>query len=119
MLDAFANATQTWPRERVHVEYFSAKDAPDTAGGFSVTLAQSGQTVDVLPGQTILDSLIAIGIEPPNSCREGICGTCETRVLSGTPDHRDLVLSDGEKAANDRIMICCSGAKTPNLVLDL
>jgi vanillate O-demethylase ferredoxin subunit len=75
--------------------------------------------VDVRAGQTILDSLMAIGVEPPYSCQEGICGTCEVRVLEGIPDHRDLVLSNAEKAANDRIMICCSGCKTPKLVLDL
>jgi vanillate O-demethylase ferredoxin subunit len=62
---------------------------------------------------------MAEGVEPPYSCQEGICGTCEVRVIAGTPDHRDLVLSSAEKAANDRIMVCCSGSKTPKLVLDL
>ena len=119
MLAAFEAATAALPRERVHVEYFAAKDAPATAGGFEVKLARDGRTVAVAAGQSILDALIAIGVEPPNSCREGVCGTCETRVLRGTPDHRDLVLSEAEKAAGDRMMICCSGAKTPSLELDL
>lgn len=119
MLAAFEAATAALPRERVHVEYFAAKDAPATGGGFEVKLARSGRSVAVAAGQSILDALIAIGIEPPNSCREGVCGTCETRVLCGTPDHRDLVLSEAEKAAGDRMMICCSGAKTPSLELDL
>jgi vanillate O-demethylase ferredoxin subunit len=119
MLAAFEAATVAVPRERVHVEYFAAKDAPATGSGFEVKLARSGRTVAVAAGQSILDALIAIGIEPPNSCREGVCGTCETRVLGGTPDHRDLVLSEAEKAAGDRMMICCSGAKTPSLELDL
>ena len=119
MLAAFETATAALPRERVHVEYFAAKDAPATAGGFEVKLARDGRSVTVAPGQSILDALIAIGVEPPNSCREGVCGTCETRVLCGTPDHRDLVLSEAEKAAGDRMMICCSGAKTPSLELDL
>jgi vanillate O-demethylase ferredoxin subunit len=50
---------------------------------------------------------------------EGVCATCETRVLEGIPDHRDLVLNDAERAAGKTMMICCSGAKTPTLVLDL
>jgi len=119
LLDAFETACAGLPRERVHVEYFAAKDAPATAGGFSVRLQRSGRTVAVQAGQSILDAVIAIGIEPPCSCREGVCGTCETRVIEGVPDHRDLVLSAAEHAANDRMMICCSGAKTATLVLDL
>jgi vanillate O-demethylase ferredoxin subunit len=101
------------------MEYFSAKDAPATDGGFTVELARSGKSVQVRAGQTILDSLIEIGVEPPYSCQEGVCGTCEVRVLAGTPDHRDLVLSAAERAANDRIMVCCSGARSARLVLDL
>jgi hypothetical protein len=49
----------------------------------------------------------------------GGCGTCETRVVKGVPDHRDNYLSDEEKADNNVITICCSGSKTPVLVLDL
>ena len=71
------------------------------------------------PGHTLLDSLEEIGIDAPYSCREGICGTCEVRVLEGLPDHRDLVLSAAEKAENTRMMICCSGARSSRLVLDL
>lgn len=119
MLDAFEQATAALPRERVHVEYFAAKEAAATGGGFRVTLRRSGRTLDVPPGQTLLDCLIAAGAEPPWSCREGVCGTCETRVLDGIPDHRDLVLSPAEQAKNDRMMVCCSGARSPTLVLDL
>jgi vanillate O-demethylase ferredoxin subunit len=53
------------------------------------------------------------------ACTEGVCGTCETRVLEGTPDHRDQFLSKDEQAANETIMICCSGSKSRTLVLDL
>jgi tetrachlorobenzoquinone reductase len=119
LLDAYEAATAALPRERVHLERFANTQAAATLGGFSVKLARSGRSVAVAPGQSILDALSAIGVEPPSSCREGICGTCETRVLCGTPDHRDLVLSDAEKAAGDRMMVCCSGSKTPELELDL
>jgi len=119
MLAAYEQATAGLPPECVHMEYFAAKEAAATDGGFVVELARSAKTVQVRAGQTILDCLMAEGVEPPYSCQEGICGTCEVRVIAGIPDHRDLVLSHAEKAANDRIMVCCSGAKTPKLVLDL
>jgi vanillate O-demethylase ferredoxin subunit len=119
MLEAFERATAGLPPRQVHVEYFAAREAAATEGGFTVELARSGRTVLVQPGHTILDSLLEIGVEPPYSCREGICGTCEVRVIDGTPDHRDLVLSAAEKAANDRMLICCSGARSSKLVLDL
>jgi tetrachlorobenzoquinone reductase len=119
MLAAYEKATAGLPPERVHMEYFAAKDAAATDGGFTVELARSGKSVQVRAGQTILDSLMDIGIEPPYACQEGICGTCEVRVIEGIPDHRDLVLSSAEKAANDRIMVCCSGSRSARLVLDL
>jgi len=119
MLEAYEQATAGLPPERVHREYFAAKEAAATGGGFTVELARSHKTLTVPEGKTILDCLIEIQLEPPFSCREGVCGTCEVRVLDGTPDHRDLVLTDAERAAGDRMMVCCSGAKSPRLVLDL
>lgn len=119
MLDAFERAAQARPPERVHVEYFSAKEAPARGGGFTVVLEKSNRSVFVEEGKTILETLLDEGVDPAHSCMEGVCGTCETRVLEGIPDHRDLVLNDAEKAANKTMMICCSGAKTPTLVLDL
>lgn len=119
MLEAYERATAHLPPERVHREYFAAKEAAATAGGFTVTLSRSGKTFDVPAGKSILDCLIDLHVEPPFSCREGVCGTCEVRVLEGVPDHRDLVLTDAERAAGDRMMVCCSGAKSPRLVLDL
>ncbi|MCG2621341.1 PDR/VanB family oxidoreductase [Arthrobacter sp. I2-34] len=118
MLEGFEKAAVELPSAQRHVEYFAAKDAPALEGGFEVELAQSGRTLTIEPGRTILDTMQEAGIDVSYSCGEGICGTCETRVLAGTPDHRDLVLTDQEKEANDIIMICCSGSKGPKLVLD-
>ena len=119
MLEAYERATAGLPPERVHREYFAAKEAAATGGGFTVELARSRQTLEVPAGKSILDCLIELQVEPPFSCREGVCGTCEVRVLEGTPDHRDLVLTDAERAVGDRMMVCCSGAKSHKLVLDL
>ncbi|MGD9951988.1 MAG: 2Fe-2S iron-sulfur cluster-binding protein [Burkholderiales bacterium] len=119
MLDAFEAATLDLPRERVHVEYFSAKEAPAVEGGFTVVLAKSGRELPVAPGKTILDTLRDAGLDMRFSCTEGVCGTCETRVIEGVPDHRDRILTDAERAANRKMMICCSGSKSDRLVLDL
>lgn len=119
MLEAFERATSLRPPATVHVEYFAAKDTPSLEGGFEVELAQSDVTLNVPVGKSILDTLLDAGILVPHSCMEGVCGSCETRVLSGIPDHRDLILNKEEKAANKTMMICCSGSKGNRLVLDL
>jgi tetrachlorobenzoquinone reductase len=119
MLDAFEQATKDLARERVHVEYFSAKEAPAVEGGFKIVLAKSDREVTVPPGKTILETLRDLGLDIPYSCTEGICGTCETKVLEGVPDHRDLILTEAERASNGTMMICCSGSKSEKLVLDL
>jgi ferredoxin-NADP reductase len=119
MLASFEEATSGLAREQVHVEYFSAKEAPAVVGGFTLQLARSEKTIQVEPGKTMLGALLAAGIKVPYSCKEGVCGACETMVLEGTPDHRDQVLTPGEQAVNDRVMVCCSGSKSETLVLDL
>ena len=119
MLSAFESATADLPRERVHVEYFTAKEPPAVQGGFKVVLAKTGREFVVAPGKTILDTLLDAGLDIPYSCMEGVCGTCETKVLEGTPDHRDLILTEEEHAAGKIMMICCSGSKSEKLVLDL
>ena len=111
---------QGWPDTRVHFEYFSAKPVDghgDTA--FDVRLASSGRTVNVPIGCSIVQALASVGVDLPVSCEQGVCGTCLTRVLEGTPDHRDHYLTDAERAINDQMLPCCSRAKCPLLVLDL
>ena len=81
--------------------------------------ARSGQVLPVAADQTIVDALLAAGVDAPYSCQQGICGSCEVKVLQGSPDHRDDVLTEAEKASNKTMMICCSRACSPELVLDL
>ncbi len=119
MLEAFEAATAGRPAAQVHVEYFKAKDKPAAEGGFEVKLARSGRTIFVEPGKTILNALLDAGLAVSYACTEGVCGTCETRVIDGLPDHRDLFLGKEEQAANTTMMICCSGSKSRTLVLDL
>jgi len=120
MLEAFEQACIGRPKGRVHLERFSAPDVTAATGGaYTVELARSKRTITVAAGESLIDALKAAGLKIKTSCEQGICGTCETRVLSGIPDHRDMILSDDEKAANDTMMVCCSGSLSPTLVLDL
>jgi ferredoxin-NADP reductase len=86
---------------------------------FDVELARTGVTVTVPPEMTILEAVGKVGVEVLSSCRQGICGTCETTVLAGDPDHRDAVLEDHERQAGGCMFICVSRARTDRLVLDL
>lgn len=121
MLDAFRAGCQAAgiPDPQVHYEYFKSNVQVATGGGYDVVLAKSGRTVRIAEGQTILEALLSIGIDVSYSCEEGVCGACETRVLAGEPDHRDLILSDQERASGRTMMICCSGARSASLMLDL
>ena len=119
MLEAFEAATVDRPAEKVHVEYFKAKEEPASEGGFEVRLARSNRTIEVEAGKTILNAVLDAGIAVNYACTEGVCGTCVTRVIEGIPDHRDLFLGKEEQAANETMMICCSGSKSSTLVLDL
>jgi tetrachlorobenzoquinone reductase len=119
MLDAYEKATKHLPPEQVHIEYFTAKEEAATEGGYVVELRKSGKEFTVPEGKTILDVLLEGGVDIMYSCQEGVCGACETIVVSGTPDHRDGILTDKERAESKTMMICCSGSKSPRLVLDL
>jgi len=122
MLKAFEAAAASRPRANVHVEYFTPKEdaaAADGLGGFWVELAKSGEEYFIPPGKKVLEVLFDAGVDVDYSCELGICGACETRVISGIPVHHDSVLSEEEQATNEKVMICCCGCKTERLVLDM
>ncbi len=110
-----------WPAGALHVERFTPTAPFDAADDqpFEVELARSGKTLTVQAGTSILHTVEAAGVVVLSSCQEGTCGTCETEVLEGTPDHRDCVLTDAERAACDVMMICVSRSRSGRLVLDL
>jgi vanillate O-demethylase ferredoxin subunit len=119
MIAAFKDLTASLPARRAHYELFAADTEVATEGGYKLELARSGRVIAVKPGETMLDALLSAGINVGFACSEGVCGTCEARVLAGRPDHRDHFLTEDEKAANRSVMVCCSGALTPSLTLDL
>jgi ferredoxin-NADP reductase/uncharacterized iron-regulated membrane protein len=116
-----STAAATWPPESIHIEYFGADPAASAGESrpFEITLARSGGSYMVPAGKSILHLLGEQGIEVPCSCEQGVCGTCLTGVLKGTPDHRDAFLSESERKTGKKIMLCVSRAKTERLVLDL
>lgn len=109
-----------WAQDNIHLEYFGAP-AQDTSGdqGFEVRIASTGKVYPIAAGVSVVEALRKEGIDILTSCEQGVCGTCLTRVLEGEVDHRDMYLTDEEKAANEQFMPCCSRARSKLLVLDL
>ena len=95
------------------------ESAPLDGDSYELVLAKSGHTLRMKPDANILETVLALGIEVENDCRDGICGSCVTSVRSGTVDHQDLVLTRKEQAAMDKMMICCSKPACERLELDL
>ena len=121
LLAAVEAKCAAWPAGALQVERFAPKayDEPMLRESFEVELEQSGLTLTVPPDKSILQVVEEAGVAILSSCREGTCGTCETGVLAGVPEHRDSLLTADERAANDTMMICISRSCTPKLVLDL
>ena len=119
LMEAVRDMTGHWSSSAVHFEDFgagkAASGANDTA--FVVRIASTSLTIAVPPGTSLLEALRNNGHPIPYSCESGTCGTCRVRFLDGEVDHRDLVLTDQERAKN--MMVCVSRAFSPELVLDL
>lgn len=120
LLKAVETVCANWPEDALQTERFrpAVDPALGAADAFEVEARRSGVTVTVGPHQSIGDALEEAGVYIARSCNEGTCGTCITKVLEGTPDHRDSFLRPKQKAENKRIMVCCSRALSPKLVLD-
>lgn len=105
----------------LHVERFSPQDAiePERRGTFEVEAARSGTVVTVGPDTTVLDALSSVGVDVLSACTEGICGTCEVGVLEGTPEHRDSILTEQERATSDTMFVCVSRCLSRRLLLDV
>jgi len=121
LLSAVEETCDDWPEGALHLERFAPRRravAPHRAP-FDVELARSARTVTVSGSKTVLQAVQEAGVRVSASCAEGICGSCETTVLSGEIDHQDSVLSSAERAEGRKMMICVSQAKGDHLVLDL
>ncbi|MDT0478958.1 PDR/VanB family oxidoreductase [Streptomyces doebereineriae] len=121
LLRAVQEQCAGWPPGTLGVERFAPVATTETgaATAFELELARSGLTLTVPPDRSVLETVEEAGVTVDFSCREGTCGTCETDVLDGTPDHRDSLLTEDERAAGDTMLICVSRSCGPRLVLDL
>ncbi|MCX4854530.1 PDR/VanB family oxidoreductase [Streptomyces canus] len=121
LLRAVQEQCAGWPPGTLGVERFAPVAPTETgaAAAFELELARSGLTLTVPPDRSVLETVEEAGVTVDFSCREGTCGTCETDVLDGTPDHRDSLLTEDERAAGDTMLICVSRSCGPRLVLDL
>jgi ferredoxin-NADP reductase len=121
LLAAVESACDHWPSGALHVERFAPKQAaePTRQESFEVELATSEMVLTVPPAKSVLQVVEEAGVTVLSSCTEGTCGTCETTVLDGMPDHRDSLLTDDERSANDTMFICVSRSCSPRLVLEL
>ncbi len=121
LLEAVETGCTDWPVGKLRLERFVPKpqSAPVRTDPFELELARSGLVVTVTPDGSVLDAVHKAGVNVLSSCREGTCGTCETTVLAGQPDHRDSVLDDSERDNADCMFICVSRSCSDRLVLDL
>jgi ferredoxin-NADP reductase len=120
MIDAVHTIASSlgWPAERVHTEAFTSA-ALEPGEPFDVRLRDSGQRIRVPAGVSLLEALESQGVTVANLCRQGVCGECRVQVTDGLPLHRDLYLSDEERAAGDSVMCCVSRARGAELELAL
>jgi ferredoxin-NADP reductase len=120
LMKAVEAGASHWTQGHVHFEWFAAPKTPHPSNRpIEVTLARTGTVLVVPADRTILDVVRDSGVHVQCACEEGVCGTCETAVLAGEPQHRDFLLSPEERAANRTMMICVSRANSRQLVLDL
>jgi ferredoxin-NADP reductase len=122
LLAAVEERMAAWPSGSLHLERFAApvvERDPADQHAVEVVLAESGRSVLVPPDTSILQALLDDGVDVLHDCQDGICGSCETKVIEGEVDHRDFVLTEKEQAANDCMMVCVSRACGTRLVLGL
>ncbi|MBO2464816.1 PDR/VanB family oxidoreductase [Actinomadura violacea] len=120
LLEAVEGRCAGWRRGLLRTERFVARENGAVRDEpFEMELRRSGMTVAVPPGRSVLDAAGAAGANVLSSCRQGLCGTCETAVLDGVPDHRDSILDDDEREAGDCMFVCVSRSRSDRLVLDL
>ncbi|NCI77052.1 PDR/VanB family oxidoreductase [Acinetobacter kanungonis] len=112
--------TAGWQSKQLHQEHFVAQQSKqENDEAFTVEIAGTGRRIEVHAEQTVTQALLAHGFDVPVSCGQGICGTCITRVVSGTPDHRDMFMTEEERALNNQFTPCCSRSKSKHLVIEL
>ncbi|MBT2523483.1 PDR/VanB family oxidoreductase [Arthrobacter sp. ISL-28] len=120
LLDEVEASTISWRTGWVRLERFQAArhPAPVRTAPFEIELARTGRLVTVNPDVTVAEAIRDAGATVLTSCGQGVCGTCEVSLLAGEADHRDAILDDSERQAQNCMFVCLSRALTDRLVLD-
>jgi vanillate O-demethylase ferredoxin subunit len=120
MIEAVRTAAETagYPTDRIRFELFETPQTQEGDQPFEVEI-NDGRVFTIPPGQSIIEVLEAADVDIMYDCQRGDCGICQTDVKSGAPDHRDVVLSEDERASGTVMQICVSRAKSARLVLDI
>ena len=86
---------------------------------FSVLVQPSGRTFDVAAGEAVLAAGIRQGIGLPYGCKDGACGSCKCKLVSGTVVHgtHQLKALSVEEEAAGYVLTCCAQAQS-DLVLE-
>ncbi|MDX3906362.1 MAG: PDR/VanB family oxidoreductase [Pigmentiphaga sp.] len=121
MIDATVAAAGRlgWPADMVKFELFGVDESSKTRSGYEVVLQQTGKTLSVGPGQSLLDVLVDEEVDIPYDCRSGFCGLCRVKVLEGDVVHHDTCLTDSDRSQRQLMQACVSHCTSPRLVLDL
>lgn len=106
-------------KDQIHFELFASPDTHEGDQPFEVEIADTGQVFTISADKTIVEVLEEAGVDVMYDCQRGDCGICQTDVIEGIPDHRDVVLSEAERASGKVMQICVSRAKSARLVLDI
>jgi CDP-4-dehydro-6-deoxyglucose reductase, E3 len=86
---------------------------------FQVSILPSGRQFNVENNESILAAGIRQGIALPYGCKDGACGSCKCKKISGTVvhgSHQSKALSDDEK--NRDFILTCSATAQSDLVLE-
>lgn len=118
LMDAVRDMTGHWPGSQIHFESFGVASHDQASNqAFTVHLQRTGTKLSVSAQQTLLEALRQHGLRVASSCESGTCGSCRTGLIAGEVEHRDMVLSEPERAS--QIMVCVSRGRGGELVLDL
>jgi CDP-4-dehydro-6-deoxyglucose reductase len=86
---------------------------------YQITVQPSGRSFAADAGEKLLDAALRQGLTLPYGCKDGACGACKGKVVSGTVDHGKAqahALKDDEKAAG-LTLYCCATAQS-DLVIE-
>ena len=86
--------------------------------GFKITVQTSQQVFEAEPDESILSAALRQGLTLPYGCRDGVCGACRGRILSGSVDHgkaQDSALSAADLQAGSALF-CCAKARSDLII---